>query len=199
MFSWGVLLRSRHILVYILLPSRGEILHASATVWLSSILRLSQKVQCLYDASYIDRDVSSNRQHATEQCLAKCPIQMSRHSHNHHTFCYYIIMNIHYIIVPYSTCTPSINRAAFSQPLFNLSWLTVSTPTTLKYFCMYHGDQRVFSIWNHHKCFSWLFPLYSNTYVMGLLLLYLLFFFRARIDFRRHNLTSLDFRFCPLK
>ena len=38
----------------------------------------------------------------------------------------------------------------------------------LKYFCMLHGDQRVFSIYNHHKCLSCLFPLHLNTYVMGI-------------------------------
>ena len=35
---------------------------------------------------------------------------------------------------------------------------------TLKYFCINHGDQRVFSILNHHKCLSLLFTLYLNTY-----------------------------------
>ena len=30
------------------------------------------------------------------------------------------------------------------------------------------GDQRVFSLWNHHKCLSQLFPINLNTYVMGL-------------------------------
>ena len=33
-------------------------------------------------------------------------------------------------------------------------------------FCENHGDQRVFSIWNQHKCLSQLFPLHLNTYVM---------------------------------
>ena len=28
--------------------------------------------------------------------------------------------------------------------------------------------KRFFSIWNHHKCLSYLFPLHMNTYVMGL-------------------------------
>ena len=38
----------------------------------------------------------------------------------------------------------------------------------LKYFCMNHGDQRFFSILNHHKCLRLIFPLHLNTYVMGL-------------------------------
>ena len=33
----------------------------------------------------------------------------------------------------------------------------VLTPTTLNYFCLKHGDNRFFSIWNHHKCLSQLF------------------------------------------
>ena len=48
------------------------------------------------------------------------------------------------------------------------------TFTTLKYFCISHGnqkDQMFFSIWNHHKCPSYLFPLHLNTYVMGVRLL----------------------------
>ena len=28
------------------------------------------------------------------------------------------------------------------------------TLTALTYFCINHGDQRIFSIWNHHKCLS---------------------------------------------
>ena len=38
------------------------------------------------------------------------------------------------------------------------------TPKTLKY----HGDQRVYSTWNHHKCHRQLFLINLNTYVMGL-------------------------------
>ena len=33
---------------------------------------------------------------------------------------------------------------------------------TLKHWHIY------FSIWNHHKCLSWLFPIHFNTYAMGL-------------------------------
>ena len=40
--------------------------------------------------------------------------------------------------------------------------------TTLNYCCINLGNQRVFSIWNHHKCLSQLFPLHLNTHVMGL-------------------------------
>ena len=43
-----------------------------------------------------------------------------------------------------------------------------STLQPLKYFWINHGHKRVFSIRNHHKCFSQLFPLHLSTYVMGL-------------------------------
>ena len=36
--------------------------------------------------------------------------------------------------------------------------------TALKYLCIDHGDQFFFSIWNHDKCLSQLFPLHLNTY-----------------------------------
>ena len=39
------------------------------------------------------------------------------------------------------------------------------TPKPLIYVCINHGDQRVFSFLNHHKC--QLFPPYLNTYVVG--------------------------------
>ena len=37
-----------------------------------------------------------------------------------------------------------------------------STLTTLTYFCLNHGNRRVFSIKNYHKCFSYLFPVHLN-------------------------------------
>ena len=55
------------------------------------------------------------------------------------------------------------------------------------------------SIWNHHKCLSYLFPLHLNTYVMGLRSLCIFYFFSAGIDFWRQNLTSTDVRFRRLK
>ena len=38
----------------------------------------------------------------------------------------------------------------------------------IKYFCISHADQRLLSIWNHHKGLSQLFPIHLNTYIMGL-------------------------------
>ena len=38
---------------------------------------------------------------------------------------------------------------------------------------------KVFSIWNHHKCLSFLFPLHLNTYVMGLRPLEIFQFFQC--------------------
>ena len=40
--------------------------------------------------------------------------------------------------------------------------------TTLKYFCINHGDQSFFLIWNHHKCLSEFFLVHLTTYGMGL-------------------------------
>ena len=43
------------------------------------------------------------------------------------------------------------------------------TLTMLKYFCIYKPWRQSFlSIWNYHKCFSQLFPLHLNIYVIGL-------------------------------
>ena len=46
--------------------------------------------------------------------------------------------------------------------------LLIKTLKVLKYSYTNHGDQRVFSIWNHHKCLSCLFSIHLNTYVMRL-------------------------------
>ena len=47
-----------------------------------------------------------------------------------------------------------------------------------KYDCINNRHQMCFfSIWNHHECLSWLFPLYLNTYSMGLRPLYISDFF----------------------
>ena len=58
----------------------------------------------------------------------------------------------------------------YNWVIFFLSQFTSwpSTPKTLKYVCINHGDKRFFSIWNHHKCLSFVFPLHFNTYVMCL-------------------------------
>ena len=50
----------------------------------------------------------------------------------------------------------------------SLTFFLGSTLTTLTCFYIHHGDQRVFSIWNHHKCLIHLFSLHLNTYGMGL-------------------------------
>ena len=39
--------------------------------------------------------------------------------------------------------------------------------TTMKYYCINHEDQRVFSLWTHHKYLSLLSKLHLNIYVMG--------------------------------
>ena len=44
------------------------------------------------------------------------------------------------------------------------------------------------TVWNHHKCLSQLFPLHSNTYVMGRCPLYIFYSYNAGIDFWRKNL-----------
>ena len=49
-----------------------------------------------------------------------------------------------------------------------ISPISTITPTTLKYFCKIHVDQRIFFNLNYHKCLSWLFPIHLITYVMGL-------------------------------
>ena len=67
------------------------------------------------------------------------------------------------------------------------------TLKALKYFYITYGDQRFFSIWNHHKCLSQLIPLYLNTYVMGQYKYPN--YFSARTVFGRQNLTSIDVRF----
>ena len=64
---------------------------------------------------------------------------------------------------------------------------------------LYKSKNFFFSIWNHHKCLSYLFPLHLNTYVMGLQSLWIFYFFSAGIDFRRQNLTSTDVRFRRLQ
>ena len=72
--------------------------------------------------------------------------------------------------------------------------------TTLKYFCIKHGEQMVFSICNHHGFdLSYLSPLHLNTYVNDGH--YDLFHsFSVGIDIRRRqNLLSLDVRFWRLK
>ena len=43
---------------------------------------------------------------------------------------------------------------------------TFIKPFSAEIFVYKPGDQRVFSILNHHKCPSWLFLLYFNTYVI---------------------------------
>ena len=48
---------------------------------------------------------------------------------------------------------------------------TIINPKSADNFCINHGhdgDQRVFSIMNHHKCLSYLFRIHLNTYGMGL-------------------------------
>ena len=40
--------------------------------------------------------------------------------------------------------------------------------TLTQYFCVNHGDPWFSWIWNHHKCLSYLLPLYLNTYVISL-------------------------------
>ena len=52
----------------------------------------------------------------------------------------------------------------------------------------------VFSISNHHKYLSELFPINLNTYVMGLRPLEIVLLLQG-IDFSRQNLTSVDVRF----
>ena len=46
--------------------------------------------------------------------------------------------------------------------------LPSSTFTAFKYFCINHRDQRVFSIWNHHKCLRirmlWVYGHYKYVY-----------------------------------
>ena len=79
--------------------------------------------------------------------------------------------------------TPSSYYAQSYVSLINL------TLTTLKYLCINYGNQRVFSIWNHHKCLSYLF-LY--TYVMGLQPPEIFYSFIAGIVYWRQILT---FRF----
>ena len=57
----------------------------------------------------------------------------------------------------------------------------------LKYFCINHGDQRVFSICNHQKCLSQPYPFHFNTFVNGLRPLYIFLSFSVETDFRRQN------------
>ena len=58
----------------------------------------------------------------------------------------------------------------------------------------------LFSIWNHHKSLSLVFPIHLNTYDMGLRPLQIFFYFySAGIDFSRQNLTSIDVRIWRLK
>ena len=44
---------------------------------------------------------------------------------------------------------------------------TLIEPYKAEFVCLNHGDQRVFSIRNHHKCLSLLFLLHLNTFVIG--------------------------------
>ena len=69
---------------------------------------------------------------------------------------------------------------------------------------MNHGDQRVFSIWNHHK---WLI-IYTVSSFRFILIIHVLWIcdhyiyfisFSAGADFRRQNLTSTDVKFWRLK
>ena len=47
-------------------------------------------------------------------------------------------------------------------------WST-SHPWSAELFCKKNiATKGFFSIWNHHKCLSQLFPIHLNTYVMGL-------------------------------
>ena len=63
---------------------------------------------------------------------------------------------------------------------------------TLKYFCINHGDQRVFSIWNHHSA-SFEYLCYGATTVINI------YFYSAGIDcltsnsdvYKRQILTSI--------
>ena len=64
---------------------------------------------------------------------------------------------------------------SLTEALHNTESLRVSGEETFVYnplnadiFCINYGDQRIFSIWNHHKCFSYIFLVHLNTYVMGL-------------------------------
>ena len=67
------------------------------------------------------------------------------------------------------------------------------------HFCVNHGDQRVFSIWNNHKCLSQLFLIHLNTYVMVYDHYKYFNSFGAGIFFIRQGLTSVDVRFWRLK
>ena len=63
---------------------------------------------------------------------------------------------------------------SLTEALHNTDSLRVSGEETFVYnplndiFCINYGDQRIFSIWNHHKCLSYIFLVHLNTYVMGL-------------------------------
>ena len=78
--------------------------------------------------------------------------------------------------------------------------LTALTLRALKYFCVNHGDQRNFSIWNHHKCLCYSF--YRFIWI-PMLCVYahckLFYSYSAVLDFRRQNLKSTDVRFWRLK
>ena len=67
---------------------------------------------------------------------------------------------------------------------------SILTLTTPKYFGINHGDQRFFSIWNHHKCHSSLFQLHLNTYVIGLPSLDIFYSFSVGIRVERVNTRS---------
>ena len=66
------------------------------------------------------------------------------------------------------------------------------TFTTLKIVCINHGEQRVFSIRNHHKCLTWLFRFHLNTNVIGLRPLKLFSSVSEGIDFDvyRHQILK---------
>ena len=66
------------------------------------------------------------------------------------------------------------------------------TVKALKYVYINQGTKMLFSICEHHKCLSWVFPFYLNTYVMGLRNI-VLFQSGDRLCFdvyRRHILAS---------
>ena len=74
-----------------------------------------------------------------------------------------------YLEVTLYLCGDSIMvvRPLYSQLTANWTNLKLN-PYNAEFFFIKRGDQRVYSIWNHHKCLSYLILIHLNTYVICL-------------------------------
>ena len=77
--------------------------------------------------------------------------------------------------------------------------MPASNELALKALTYFYINQETKGIFQFEIVLITLITLHLNTYVISLLPFWMFDFFSAGIDFRRHNLTSIDVRFWRVK